>query len=497
MLRKRKSYRIILLLCSVLALSVSGGCGFDITADDAADLGKKALEGVADSFAGGFEKPFADFGNREFYEGEIHTPEKLLQANRDFLDRITYGSGVGDFGLTPLKYGESLQDFSLILENNNSYAAGAYVTFVFRDDMGKVLSAGEKKSRVLAPGARDVLDSVFGEGSPEGFDSLEITAFVREGMGEGIYENVPSDAYKEVGNARTGKGRRIDILYDEPHGQIVYDQAVFYDSDGNVYRVQGFVSSEETACIYTEFEYADYEIIAWNKSGTAMSLPREVYEEYRKGGYLTGEGKPYENLDGMVSYSFEETRDGIMLLHCKNLTDQNISFRKDCYLLYGTPKAPDHEEGKEYLWNSEAGQEEKAWARVDEERGTVYELQLKPKEELYWDIGIPAGEQFYLFPFSAHRYTPQEPVPKLTVSDHKGSVDMKVEWGITSMGDSLRGELCLVLFQGDEIVSVRKEELVDGYEHEIELEANIDVPYEACRCFMQYRYLEIPQAGAN
>ena len=484
MLHGRKQYSCLLLLLAVLAAALTAGCGFGVGSGELADFGKKDLD-----------KPFADFGNQEIYSGEVHTPEKLLQANQDFLDRITYGTGVGDFELTPLKYGESLQDFSLILENKNSYPAGAYVTFVFRDDKGEVLSAGGKKSRVLAPGSRDILEPAFGEGSPEGFESLEITAYAREGMGEGIYENVPEDTYKEVGNAKTGKGRRIDIRYDGSHGRIVYDHVVFYDSEGYVYRVQGFVSSENTACIYTEFEYAEYEIIAWNKTETAPALPEKVYQEYRDGGYFTMEGKDYENLDGTVSYSFQETKDGKVLLHCINLTDQNICFRKDCYLLYGAPAGAEYEDGEEYSWNAESGQEEKAWARVEEERGAVNELRLKPEEELYWDIGIPTGEQFYLFPFASSRFTLPEPVPELTVTDKKGSVNMRVEWGITSIEDSLRGELCLVLFQGEDIVSVRKEELVDSYEHEIELEANIDVPYDSCQCFMQYRYLDVPQPG--
>ena len=133
------------------------------------------------------KKPFKDFGGGGEYAAEIHTPEEEADANKDFLSKISLKEGVGDFELTPIKYigdddddEEDEADFWLIVENKNDFDAGAYVTFVQKDASGKVLSAGDNKTRILKPGSRDIITLKFGDGISEDIASIEITAMLRE-----------------------------------------------------------------------------------------------------------------------------------------------------------------------------------------------------------------------------------------------------------------------------------------------------------------------------
>ena len=73
-------------------------------------------------------------------------------------DNIVNDTGnSGDFKITPLKFGEDPGDFWLALENKNDYPAGAYVTFVLKGSEGEVISAWDNKSRVMAPGDKDLI----------------------------------------------------------------------------------------------------------------------------------------------------------------------------------------------------------------------------------------------------------------------------------------------------------------------------------------------------
>ena len=446
--------------------------------------------------SGCVKKPFEDFGKtKELYKTEVHTSDDTVKKNEEFTSKIRYGDGTGDFEITPLKYGESPSDFSLILKNNNSFNAGAYLTFIFRDESGKTISSGENKSRVLAPGAADLVLAAFGDGDISDFDSLTITAYVRDAEGEGVYENVDTEKIREVGNARTGAGRRIDLAFSEEHEAYTHDFAVFYDSDGNVYKVQSFIGSDNTAWIYTDFDYASYDIIAWKTIEEAGKLPEEVLAEYRSKGLLTEREKEYESLDGRIGFSFKDTKDGHTLICCRNNTEDALAMRKDTVVFFGENTLPADNNWEAYRWDAESGQEYKLWTGTEEDGVNVYKLMIAPGEELYWDIGISAKEDFYMLPFAAERTEMAEPVPELSISESGSGATVSVTQDASYEYNVLKGIVTLMALKDGEIVAEEMQDFEDAGEHQVDLNFNIDADYDELKPYIQYRYVEIPMPG--
>ncbi len=427
------------------------------------------------------------------YDVEVHVPESIVSANEEFLSKIAIKDGVGDFKITPLKFGEDPGDFWLALENKNDFPAGAYVTFVLKGSEGEVISAWDNKSRVMAPGDKDLIMGNTGDGLDRDFSSLEITADIRDGAGEGIYETVDEDGYREVGNSQTGRGRKIDLHFRKSRGQVAHDMVVLYDSDGNVVKVRSFVTMGKDAGVYAECDYASYDIYAWRNTGISGKLPDEVCAAYEKAGLKTLPGNDYETMDGRIAYSFTESDDGKLLICCENRTDETLLMRKDGFLIYGLDEAAiKKNDDREYQWNIDVGQEEKVWIAVDEPAGEVWQLLLHPSERLIWDTGIPSGKSFYMFPTGSKITDREENVPEATVNSTGGKLTVAVEWENPDSEQEFHGTVLLIYHKGDRIVSTETLDFKDQYENHLEAEAQYTGDYDSVEPYLQYYYHQIP-----
>ncbi len=449
-------FRIGIILPAALLASLLSGC-----------------DGASEGASG---KPFDSFGSfddNKPYEGRVQVSEEEKNSNEAFISRITYGEGIGEFGLTPLKFGKEPWDFFLIVENRNPFPAGAYITFAMKDEAGEVISAGEKSSRVLKEGARDIIKADLGDGASFDFAALEITAYIREndGNGEAVYENVDPEGIKEVGNVATGRGRRIDLEYEEPHGAYTSDYGIFYDSDDNVYRVEDFITSGGDgayACLYTEFDYARYEILAFKQAGEAGGLPAEAYSAYKEAGLVSETGNEYETLEGNVSYAFEEASDGEVLIRCRNNTSELLAMSMDSFILPGG-------ERRAYDWDKD--------------------LILRPAEELCWNTGISSSASFYMLPVSSNRTEPEEPVPELEVSEADGRLHYEVTWDTCPHENELKARLLILYRGGDETVFTETIDIENDYDHIVEGDASYEGSFDEYEVYMQYRYEIVPVEG--
>jgi hypothetical protein len=262
-------------------------------------------------------------------------------------------------------------------------------------------------------------------------------------------------------------------MYDEPHGAYVRDCAVFYDSEDHVVRVQGFITSEgegKYACLYTEFDYARYEIFAWKSDGTAETLPDSVYSACKEAGCISVPGTEYESLDRKVVYDFEETGDGQLVIHCINTTEETVSVKKDCFLIYGDTELAEYP--RDYM-----------------------DLTLKPQEELTWLLPIRAGGSFWMYPVSARKAELQDPVPALTITEEGDCLHYAVTWGETSFNEELESELMILYRNGETIVSCELLPVENNYEHITEGDFSFDGSCDGYEVYMQYRYLEMPVEG--
>ncbi len=449
---------------------------------------------------GGTDKPGGDAGLNNYKrfagnETEVHASESIVAANKEFLSKISIKDGIGDFKITPLKFGKDPGNFWLAVENENDFPAGAYFTFALKDSEGEVISAWDNKSRVMAPGEKDLVMGNMGDGLNIDFSSLEITADIREGAGEGLYETVDSGGYKETDNSRTGSGPRIDLHFQKSRGQVVHDMAVLYDSDGNVVNVRSFVTMDKDAQIFAECDYAYYEIYAWKRTGVSGKLPDGVYKDYEKAGCRTIPGTEYESMDGRVRYSFTENDDGKLLICCENETDRPLLMRKDGLLIYDLDEASIRKkDDTEYQWNIDAGQEEKVWTKIDEPAGDVWQLLLHPSEKLIWDTGLKAGTDFYMFPFGEKAAEPEEHVPEAKVLDDGGKLNVIVEWENSDFDQLFRGTVLLVYKKGNRIIHTETLQFEDQYEHQLEAQAQYDGDYDSVEPYLQYYYQHVPMA---
>ena len=191
MIKKKNNGIAALIICLCLLIT---GCG----------EGKTEQSGLFKE-----KKPFDSFGDGEPFTAEVHTPEERVQENQAFISKLSFEEGFGDFKLTPVKYGDSAEDFWLIVDNENDYPAAAYVTFVMKDEAGEVIRAADNRTRVLKPGSRDIIAGNLTGGNGD-FAKIVITASLRNGEKEGIYETIDEADIKEVGNSATGRGRRLD-----------------------------------------------------------------------------------------------------------------------------------------------------------------------------------------------------------------------------------------------------------------------------------------------
>ncbi|MCR4656948.1 MAG: hypothetical protein K5770_12060 [Lachnospiraceae bacterium] len=449
------------------------------------------------------KKPFDNFGDGGPYTAEVHTPEETVKDNNDFISKLSFEEGIGDFKLTPLKYGDSAGDFWIIVENGNDYPAAAYVTLVMKDNEGNVICASDNKTRVLKPGSRDIIKGNLSDDIAD-FEKLEITATIRDGEKEGIYETLEQEDIKEVGNSSTGDGRRLDLEYNVPHGWVTTDVAVFYDSDDNVLKIMPFVTTGETgiyACCYTGlYEYSRFEIFAWKNDGEAGRLPGAILSDSQKAGYISECDKDYESLDGNISYRFDESADGKTLVLAKNLTDSVRSMRMDEFLIYSEGASiKEDREDREYKWNVDEGHEEKAGVRFGEEAPVnVRELYLKPGEEIIWDTGIGAGEDFYMLPFSANVAELPVPEPEMELAEaDDGRLKVLLDWVPESFESVLRGTVLVVYRTDDEIVNAETLQInnvPNGCMH-YELETEYNGAYDAVEAYLQYHYIWMPEEG--
>ena len=484
MIKKKNNGIAALIICLCLLIT---GCG----------EGKTEQSGLFKE-----KKPFDSFGDGEPFTAEVHTPEERVQENQAFISKLSFEEGFGDFKLTPVKYGDSAEDFWLIVENENDYPAAAYVTFVMKDEAGEVIRAADNRTRVLKPGSRDIIAGNLTGGNGD-FAKIVITASLRNGEKEGIYETIDEADIKEVGNSATGRGRRLDLEYNVPHGWIAKDVAVFYDSDGNVLKVKPFSTTGETgiyACCYTElYEYASFEIFAWVSDGEAEGISSEVLSDYKEAGYVNELDMDYESLDGNVSYRFGESADGKILIFAKNTTDTVRTMRLDEFLIYGEESVKDERQDREYRWNVTEGHEEKAGVGIGEESAVnVRELYLKPLEEIIWDTGISAGEDFYLFPSAADNAELPSPEPALSlVETDSGKLQIILDWEPESPEDVLQGTVLVVYRTDDKIVHTEAIQIAgeDNYFSHYETETEYSGDYEQAETYLQYYYLTVPIPG--
>ena len=410
------------------------------------------------------------------YSAEVHTPADIAAANDAFNSKIIFMDGVGDFAMTPLKYGTGISDFALIVENNNNFTVAALVTFVFRNADGKVISAGTSKTHALNKGAKDVVFSSFGDGAISDFSTLEITAFIRDCQGESVYVNIPADRIKETDNQRTGAGRRIDLKYTDRRASYSTDYAVFYDSDNRVYRVKSFYASGNEGCLYTEFDYDHYDIIGMRHSGTAEGIPDTIYNTYKAMGYITDLNTEYTSLDGRVGYSFVRSDEDAVLLHCRNLSTEHLtwSWEPGSILFYSGGLKDDH-----WLYN---------------------ELSLNPQEELWWDIGIRGDSVFWMMPSVATISEEETPVPIVDAEEKEhGHLQFTLTNGITGADQELKCSVFILFNKGDRIVGNRH---LDFSDDDITINDNnkivdlfFDKSYDSYEPYIQYRYETVPIPG--
>ena len=167
-IRNLKRITAIFTLCLCILIA---GCGTrgGSDADDPGNEGDNIVNDTGNSGdnVGGAEDDLEDsddvWNSYEPFTGydvEVHVLESIVSANEEFLSKIAIKDGVGDFKITPLKFGEDPGDFWLALENKNDFPAGAYVTFVLKGSEGEVISAWDNKSRVMAPGDKDLIITV-------------------------------------------------------------------------------------------------------------------------------------------------------------------------------------------------------------------------------------------------------------------------------------------------------------------------------------------------
>lgn len=461
-----KFFYTILLMVSLLVFTALSGCG---------GAGKTSGNetGTVESTGKG-----TDSG--------VRISAEEAAAAKGFLSKVNIKEGVGSYELSAEKLRDGAADFVLRVKNTNGFPAAAMITCSVLDTDGNVLAAASQDTAVMVEGAQDILvfsfDDLLFSG---GYDSIELCAYAREKTVNTVMmiDNYPASKVK-VTTGKTVKGgayngwHQIDVKVNGSDSSTGDVKVLYYDADDYLIACESVWTRDNDFYTYFKDDFDHCEVMADKLVEGARGLPESIYEEYRKNGYetVTDGSKTYSSPDGSVEYDFFKAKDGTILLHAVNVTARNITWYVNDTIVYS---------------GSRNG-------------GTSY-LDLRPKEELLWDLGFENDTEFWLMEPVAYEGNEKEIAePKVSIHDAEGgkeiSADMTEIMNDPDFGtfNTLDCKATVVCYKGGETVSAEciffNEELI-YYKHHDEEKLGFSGDYDTYEIYVQYEPMQHMEPG--
>ena len=348
-------------------------------------------------------------------------PDDLAEAYDSFAGRVTIKEGIGDFDLKPMKLPSGSGDFALVVRNDNSFPAAAYVLCTYKSPEGELIYATYSETDIMTGGSECVLTFSAGKMDIPDSANVELVAYAKEKHIRAVRmrDNYPADSVKETGRS-IAKGGSYDgwLQIDFEHSAQDFSGGsitlLTYDADDRLTGISFVKADDKTFNIRTKDICDHYEVISDRLLEDVPGLPESILDEYRKAGYvITGtEDKIYTSPDGRVNYDFITALDGKILMHVVNTSRDNLEWHiDDRIVLSGS------------IFDTSDG-----FSLGDTIGVTTETMFLHPGEDILWDLDIEPGTEFWILPPVAFLAEKEKyPKPKVSIKESEGKKLLEVD----------------------------------------------------------------------